>query len=731
MNCKHCGSRWDVAPELASKMTTCPFCNQPLIEKKVYPLTTIEGVLQQIVIQQGEEVLYSGSRMTAFFADIAPKMIRERRLVRIFTDSNAHKTILSARNSEEDVRRKSYEQAVLRLQDDYYIAESAARMMCRAFYLAVYGESIEEPQKPEAVSPSPQPAAAPAKPRFAAASAEQQPVAVPVNNPEACYTYAKAYETGGTVDGRKLPADMDKAIKFYETAANMGHTKSQIRLGELYYSHLKVKRDLKASARWYTKAALKNNVEAMLGLLQVYKISGEDGQYFHWATRLAEWGNPQGQLTLGRCYRDGVGVAANVAKARYYLDMAARSIGDASVSQTARQELNALSPAKPAAAAKGQASGVDTGKSAGECYNHARIYEKGGVINGRYVTADMGMAIELYEDAAQLGHTQSQIRLGELYYSHLKVKRDLKASARWYSMAAQENKVEAMLGLLQVYKISGENDQYAMWAARLAEMGNPQGQLTLGRCYRDGVGLPVNLTKARYYLGLAARSVGDASVSQTANQELNALNQKPTASPDDFVRNGKVLVKYNGTGSLVHIPAGIEEIGAFAFSNHQYVRSVVIPNTVKRIGTSAFQGCSNLRSVEMSSNVTHIESRAFSDCSVLPKITLPEGLQILGLYAFANCHGLLEISVPGKIKEVNPCTFQNCHRLKSVTLNYGIQYVGRHAFASCLDLELIRIPDSLLSVEEQAFVGCTKLHQFTASPAWRAVNSETLKRIIR
>lgn len=537
MNCKHCGSRWDVVPELASKMTTCPFCNQPLIEKKVYPLTTIEGVLQQIVIQQGEEVLYSGSRMTAFFADIAPKMIRERRLVRIFTDSNAHKTILSARNSEEDVRRKSYEQAVLRLQDDYFIAENAARMMCGAFYLAVYGEPVAE------ATPSP----------------------IPTPDP-------------------------------------------------------------------------------------------------------------------------------------------------------------VVTPEPP----------VDTAKNAEGCYRHAKVYETGGSIGSKTVPADMDMAIRFYEKAAGMGHVKSQLRLGELYYSHLKVKRDLKKSARWYSMAAQENKVEAMLGLLQVYKISGENDQYAMWAARLAELGNPQGMLELGRCYRDGKGLPVDTTKARYYLNLAAKSVGDAAVAQTAAKELKALsNQKPAAGGDDFVRNGTVLVKYTGSSPVVHIPQGITEIGAFAFSNNQKIRSLVIPNTVTRIGTSAFQGCGSLRSVDLPSNMTHVESRAFADCVALPNITLPEGLQILGLYAFINCRALQEITIPGGIREVNPSTFQGCHQLRRVTLNYGIQYIGKHAFGDCSQLELIRIPDSLLSVEEQAFVGCTKLHQFTASPAWRAVNSETLKRIIR
>lgn len=537
MNCKHCGSRWDVAPELASKMTTCPFCNQPLIEKKVYPLTTIEGVLQQIVIQQGEEVLYSGSRMTAFFADIAPKMIRERRLVRIFTDSNAHKTILSARNSEEDVRRKSYEQAVLRLQDDYYIAESAARMMCGAFYLAVYGEPVAE------ATPSP------------------IPTPDPVVTPE-----------------------------------------------------------------------------------------------------------PQ----------------------------------------------------------------VDTAKNAEGCYRHAKVYETGGSIGSKTVPADMGMAIRFYEKAAGMGHVKSQLRLGELFYSHKDVKRDLAKSARWYTMAANQGNINAMLGLLQVCRVSGDKNQYAMWAARLAEMGNPQGMLELGRCYRDGKGLPADESKARYYLNLAAKSVGDAAVAQTAAKELKALeNRQQTADGSDFVLNGTVLVKYTGSSLVVHVPQNVTEIGAFAFSNNQRVRHVVMPNTVQRIGTSAFQGCGSLKTVDLSPNVTHIENRAFADCGALSKITLPDSLQILGMYAFCNCSALYEIAIPGSIRAVNPGTFQSCKTLKYVTLNYGIQYIDRQAFGYCAELTMVRIPDSLLSVEEQAFACCHKLSQYTASPAWRAVNGETLKRIIR
>ena len=56
----------------------------------------------------------------------------------------------------------------------------------------------------------------------------------------------------------------------------------------------------------------------------------------------------------------------------------------------------------------------------------------------------------------------------------------------------------------------------------------------------------------------------------------------------DFVITKGVLKKYKGPGGDVTIPAGVTEIGSWAFSGCTGLTSVTIPAGVTEIGVSAF-----------------------------------------------------------------------------------------------------------------------------------------------
>lgn len=80
--------------------------------------------------------------------------------------------------------------------------------------------------------------------------------------------------------------------------------------------------------------------------------------------------------------------------------------------------------------------------------------------------------------------------------------------------------------------------------------------------------------------------------------------------PDSFE-----ITSYNGTDSIVRIPASFEDvpvkaIGDLAFSGRG-LTSVTIPEGVELIGVGAFQGCSVLTSVTIPSTVTSIADNAF------------------------------------------------------------------------------------------------------------------------
>ena len=64
-------------------------------------------------------------------------------------------------------------------------------------------------------------------------------------------------------------------------------------------------------------------------------------------------------------------------------------------------------------------------------------------------------------------------------------------------------------------------------------------------------------------------------------------------------------------------PAGVKEIGDWAFSRCVNLTSVTILAGVKEIGWSAFDGCANLTSVTIPKGVKKIECSAFDGCTKL------------------------------------------------------------------------------------------------------------------
>ena len=101
-----------------------------------------------------------------------------------------------------------------------------------------------------------------------------------------------------------------------------------------------------------------------------------------------------------------------------------------------------------------------------------------------------------------------------------------------------------------------------------------------------------------------------------------------------MVKNG-VLLKYEGTGKKVTIPAnlGIKEIASNAFKDQTQVQQVIIPEGVEKIGDSAFSGCSSLRFITLPSTLTEICDWAFCACNI-KKAEIPKSCKVIGLGAF-------------------------------------------------------------------------------------------------
>ena len=112
-------------------------------------------------------------------------------------------------------------------------------------------------------------------------------------------------------------------------------------------------------------------------------------------------------------------------------------------------------------------------------------------------------------------------------------------------------------------------------------------------------------------------------------------------SKEDFVIKSNILTEYNGTGSEIIIPLGVEKIADNTFRG-SLISSVSFPPSLKEIGAYAFADCNNLCCVVIPENVRYIGNRAFWRCSNLSFIEfLNENIQlgdgvILGTKAYKD-----------------------------------------------------------------------------------------------
>ncbi len=128
----------------------------------------------------------------------------------------------------------------------------------------------------------------------------------------------------------------------------------------------------------------------------------------------------------------------------------------------------------------------------------------------------------------------------------------------------------------------------------------------------------------------------------------------------DFTIDDGVLTEYTGNDTHVEIPAGVTEIGDFAFQDCSSLVSVTIPDSVTKIGCAAFSDCSNLVSVTMPDSVTEIWEGAFSDCSSLASITIPDRVTRIVTVTFNGCSSLVSVSIPDSVTEIDDDAFDGC-----------------------------------------------------------------------
>ena len=128
--------------------------------------------------------------------------------------------------------------------------------------------------------------------------------------------------------GLGVPADLKKAVYWFNEAAKKGDAQAQYFLGHYYKKGIVVKQDLKEAVNLYTKAAKKGYISAQYDL-GIFYTNGIDGivnlnKAFYWYAKAAKKGDAQAQYNVGVFYENGYAKRRNLTKAVYWYTKAAK-----------------------------------------------------------------------------------------------------------------------------------------------------------------------------------------------------------------------------------------------------------------------------------------------------------------------------------------------------------------------------------------------------------------------
>ena len=190
----------------------------------------------------------------------------------------------------------------------------------------------------------------------------------------------------------------------------------------------------------------------------------------------------------------------------------------------------------------------------------------------------------------------------------------------------------------------------------------------------------------------------DTSVEEPSAFTMESRQPTPRASFEIDERED-VLVKYIGEETDVVIPADVNEIGEYAFSDTT-VESVWIPEGVTSIKDGAFSNCIHLKTVMISNSVGWIGTSAFEDCPSLTEVKMGDGVTRMGVWVFRNDSALENVRLSENLKDLDS-TFEHCSALKEMEIPASVEEIVEPFAYSGINKLLVHRDSYALEYAEQ------------------------------
>ena len=260
-------------------------------------------------------------------------------------------------------------------------------------------------------------------------------------DPQEQCTLAEAYKYGTNgleKDEEKAQYWFGKALKQYQQLAENGEVSAMFELAQFYQYGIGTKQDLKKAAQWYRKAAEAGDVESQCQTGWVYEghwgVERDDKKSFYWYRKAAEQFHNEAMIKVARCYYEGNGVAQDIDKAEYWFKESA-DFGN----EVAKTELWRLREQREY---ENNLKKAETGDPEAQ-YQLAHYYA---------LMRDHDLANLWYRKAAEQGHANAQLELGQRLYVGINIQKDLPEALSWIEKAAAQGQDSAQYMMGEFYE---------------------------------------------------------------------------------------------------------------------------------------------------------------------------------------------------------------------------------------------------------------------------------------
>lgn len=321
--------------------------------------------------------------------------------------------------------------------------------------------------------------------------------------------------------------------------------KSQQNLKEAQVDERKLQRSLiKEAVHYLKKLSDKGYPEAQYLLADAYSLGAlgkvDNRDAFVLFQQAAKHGHTELAYRTLICFEEGLGTGRDARKAVEYLKIAASKNHPAAMYKMGMYMFyGRMGVAHNTNNEKMGIKWLTRALNVANELTAAAPYELGKLYYHGYkdiVIADKKYALELYSQAAALGHVQLASILGKCYEVGEVVPQDGNLLIHYYTQAALGGDPEAMLAMCAWYLVGCEphlpKDELEAfeWAKRAANCGSGKAQFAVANFYDKGIGCIKNVQDAQLWYQKAAQQGDEKALSRLLDKTVAAKVKKQLAA---------------------------------------------------------------------------------------------------------------------------------------------------------------------------------------------------------